>query len=244
MIRSRLELLVARGLSCALGLSLLAVLSCFDDSVCGLSRQDHEARESFSYVVALADYGELKISGINGSIEITGTSGVDSVRIRGDRIVKSRSTAEAWEHMDELQVAVSSHAGVLSVATEHPSGGCRPSYEVDYRVTLPATWKITARTVNGGIAVSSMSGEVVVQATNGGVSLAAVAGSANVDVTNGGIAADVVVPASGNCTLTTTNGGIGANLVCCFGVSDSLMRSVGSTQVQSRTSSRVDLWLS
>jgi hypothetical protein len=193
---------------CALLLLMLAVQSCDDDNVCGTGYRSYEARESFRYAIALADRTSLRIAGINGSIDIDAAADADSVRIWGEKVVKSKSTDDAWDHMDDLSVVVNSNQGEVYVRTEQPTGECLPGYEVQYHASIPATWQVDASTVNGSILVDSVAADVDVEVTNGGITLLDLTRNTTAVVVNGGISAHVDLPAAGSCVLTTTNGGI------------------------------------
>ncbi len=169
---------------------------------------DFEAEEAFSREVEVGNQTQFNLTGKNGEITITGISGANSVRITGIKRVRSNSTQDAGERLQELEVNVQSLANEVRVETIQPqiTGGRR--YEVDYTITLPSFLKIQLANVNGSVTLDSIENDVTVNNTTGSVTLMDIVGSALVNLANGTIDSEVTLPLNGTIDLNIANGNI------------------------------------
>lgn len=184
------------------------------------------ASESFSFEVQAAGSNRLQVQGLNGTIEVVGVSGATTARIWGERIVRSRSEADARSYLKEVEVRVStSNAEVLAqtIQPEHTNGR---EVLVNYHVRVPSSWQVQLRNTNGAARVDSLgnrvvvdiangqvqiyevSGEVEIALTNGNAHIANLRGNAQVVVTNGNVDATMVLPLPGKCEVGVINGNI------------------------------------
>jgi hypothetical protein len=226
MNRFRLNILVAVGV---LFLLLLLTSNCVvDSSVFG--GFDEEARESFDHTVTVGNQQGFRIQNVNGSIDIKGEVDATTVEIRGEKIVKSKSMADAVAHLDDIRIIINEGQNEIFVRTEHPAGTNRRNYEVVYHVRVPASWLIDAENANGLVVVDSVQNNIDVQLTNGDVLLSNIVGNSDVElmngnvgltdisgsveagVANGRIYGDVTLPIQGVCQLGVTNGQIDLEL--------------------------------
>jgi hypothetical protein len=184
----------------------------------------YSASESFSYKIGYENQTLLKVVAINGSIEIVGVAQLDSIEIWGERRVKSESIEDAELHLPLLQVVVSEDNEKILVQTEQPVHSGGRSYEVEYYIRIPDSWRVEAGQINGRINIREVRQSVDASQTNGEIELNSVKGSVNtsqtngtvtlVDVegnvrgvlTNGNICGKVNIPQAGSCELKTTNG--------------------------------------
>ena len=78
----------------------------------------------------------------------------------------------------------------VSIETGRMSGimiGAR--FEIQYHVKAPKGAVINARTTNGGIVLSGLTGKIVARTTNGGVRATGLSGPVDAESTNGGVVA-------------------------------------------------------
>ena len=90
-----------------------------------------------------------------------------------------------------------------------PSG-----HEFTWTVKVPRGVSVDLRTVNGGVRVANLDGDVRVRSTNGGIKGTALAASSvDASVTNGGIEIELAKPVTtGNFELEAVNGGVSIHL--------------------------------
>ena len=127
--------------------------------------------------------GRLSVdSGPNGGASVKGW-------LRSEVLVRARIDAYA-----DTQAAADLLATQISVATaggQVQSSGPSPSensqWSVSYEIFVPQNTDLTLKTVNGGLQISDVRGQIRADATNGGVQLKRVAGDVSGGTVNGGI---------------------------------------------------------
>jgi hypothetical protein len=205
----------------------LLLSSCFfTDGIVGVRNHNYSATADFSYAIPVTSQSLLQLEGINGTVEITGVTDLDTVEIYGVRRVESDSETDAEAHLDLLLVLVADTANRVQVRTDQPGSSSGRNYIVNYHCRVPAAWDIALANTNGDVILADLGGDLVVRLTNGGVEVDSVAGdldlavtngslllwdiSGEVDahLTNGSVIARVVLPASGMCKIGVTNGPI------------------------------------
>jgi hypothetical protein len=145
-------------------------------------------------------------AGKNGGVRVIGGQ-------RADTLVRARvvTTAETQADADALagQVKVSTDGGTVS-ATGPDRSSDRRSWWVSYEVWVPTKANVTARTSNGGISMSNVSGTLGFEAVNGGVTLSRVSGDVKGKTVNGGVNVELAGERWEGAGLDarTTNGGV------------------------------------
>lgn len=196
-------------LSLALGFFLA---SCDSDDNGGVGSTRYSASEDFSYQIEVANRTHLQVNAINGSVEVTGISNTDSVRIWGERKVKSESVADAEEHLQYLSVHVDTYDDEIVARTEQPSETGGRDYEVTYYVLLPDDWKVSIEEANGSVSVSAIHDSVDVGLSNGEVVVDSIYGDVNISLANGSIDGKVFLPIHGTCAMSVANGEINLSI--------------------------------
>lgn len=145
--------------------------------------------ETFSYT--LNDGGSFSICNVNGSINLTGGSG-NTVEIVATK------KADNQKDLDKIEIEISASADEIVVETELGdsdkwySRGSN-SGSVQYEIIVPAgTMLDSVETVNGGVAIGGVSGNVVAESVNGGLELRDLAGDARLSTVNGSVDAEFV----------------------------------------------------
>jgi hypothetical protein len=173
-----------------------------------VSNTNFEASESFYYSIAVDNKSMFTIAGINGTININGISNTDSVIITGEKIVKSESVADAEVNLQNLNVIVLETANAVAVETDQPDETGGRNFQVDYNVTLPKSFTITAANVNGSVSVDSINNTVTAANVNGQILLDEIVGSSTVSLVNGQIVAKITLPLNGNIQMGNVNGNV------------------------------------
>ena len=144
-------------------------------------------------------------AGPNGGIEVTGWD-------RNEIHVLAK--VEGWAGNDDIAMDLVSEVQIgmdeLALEAEGPRTERREGWSVSYRISVPSRYDLDLSTVNVGISIEDVHGDIEFNATNGGVSLTEVGGDVSGRTTNGGLK----IRLSGNqwdgegLDVRTTNGGI------------------------------------
>jgi len=174
--------------------------------------QKVEATADLARLVPVQGRSGLALVGGNGNVLVRGEEGIGEVTIRAVRRVRSHSREDALEHLPLLRVLVTPRTGDVEVRTRQPDETYGRGYQVDYDITVPASWWAWVVNGNGTVIVRDLRGEVHVEDGSGDVALTRHGGDVRVALGNGEIHADVALPARGTLVLTSGNGGIGLTL--------------------------------
>jgi hypothetical protein len=175
--------------------------------------------------------GHLGVSTMNGGIDVTGED-------RSDVALEARVTAWAPSESDAnnllSQVVIDTNDGDLRDHGPHVHFFNRTGYSVDYHLHVPQHLAANFHTMNGGIDLTRLNGNVHFETTNGGVTIDRLAGEVqghtvngglnvsldgdrwqgeglHADTTNGGIDLRVPEHYSAHLETGTVNGGINVN---------------------------------
>jgi hypothetical protein len=155
--------------------------------------------------------GHLGVETVNGGIDVIGED-------RSDVSLEARVTAWApseSEANDLLgQVVIDTENGEIRDHGPHTHFFNRTGYSIDYHLHVPRHLAANLRTMNGGIDLTAVDGNLHFETTNGGVTLDRVSGSVEGHTINGGLN----VALAGDrwqgegLHVDTTNGGIDLRL--------------------------------
>ena len=163
----------------------------------------------------------LEIKGVNGRIS---ASPADGSEAQVSATKKSRRSDPA-----SVRVEVVEHAGGVTICAVYPTpfakrkNECLPGNEghmstqdndvsVDFEVRVPASARFVARTVNGGVDVDGLEGDVEAYTVNGGVNVET-RGNARAETVNGSIVASAGrADWTGTNELKTVNGSVTVSL--------------------------------
>jgi hypothetical protein len=179
------------------------------DDWCLSERNNNRDRESvcdvrqFTVVAA----GTMTVNAEpNGGIQVDGGP-------RGDIQVLAKVVAQAETQARARQIAdaVKVNAAPDSVSAVGPSGlDRREGWSVSYRLAVPTVSMLSLKTVNGGITVRDVDGQVEFRTVNGGVKLANLGGDVKGRTSNGGVDVDLDGPGwrGEGLDVETSNGGV------------------------------------
>jgi hypothetical protein len=150
----------------------------------------------------------------NGGVDLTGSS-------RSDVHVTARvqTWAENEEEARALARQIDLETGGDRVAADGPSRTPRGrGWSVSFVIDTPSRIDLDLESVNGGLAVRGVAGDLVLHTTNGGIRMAQVAGTVRARSTNGGL--DVQLAGDrwtgSGLELETTNGSIELSVPAAF----------------------------
>ena len=167
-----------------------------------------EYRENFLYTRVVSGKTEVFISNVNGTITVIGVDTLSEARISGTKIVKDQSEETAMRHMVDISVDLQESPSALTIRTLQPSTSERRTYQVNYEVMVPSSWRVTVNDVNGNVDIQNFRNTVTSSVVNGIVNATDITGSVTVAVTNGTINGKVYLPENGSCALTLVNGNV------------------------------------
>jgi len=151
--------------------------------------------------------GHLCVNTMNGGIDITGED-------RPDVALEARVTAWApsESEADDLlsQVVIDTGNGDIRDHGPHAHFLSRTGYSVDYHLHVPRHLATDLHTMNGGIELARLDGNLHFETTNGGVSLDRLSGDVEGHTVNGGLNVSLAGDRwqGDGLHADTTNGGI------------------------------------
>jgi hypothetical protein len=197
------------GLTVFTGLPLLAQLQDNSEKQLSCANGGYErdrVRHCEMREQSLPSIGRLSVdSSPNGGLSVKGW-------LRGDVLVRARveATAENEGAASNLASRVTVDGSGGQVRATGPEQVRNSGWNVSYEIFVPQTSDVTLKTVNGGINVSDVRGQVHFDAVNGGVNLKRIAGEVSGATVNGGINVELTgnSPAGRQMELSTHNGGV------------------------------------
>lgn len=141
----------------------------------------------------------------NGGVTVKGW-------LRGDVLVRARVETSA-----DTQAAAANMASQVSIDTSGgqvrangPTSANDASWSVGYEIFVPQNSDLTLKTVNGGVTISDVRGQIHFDTVNGGVNLRRLAGDVSGATVNGGINAEMTgaIWEGRQMEISTQNGGV------------------------------------
>ena len=208
-----LTALIALGLSMAFGVaeaSAQQVRTVQDDDWCDESWGDRE-HERYCEVreVTLGSRDRLTVDGrTNGGIRVEGWDR-DEILIRARVHAQAESEEAAREIVGDIRLDTGG-----TIEADGPRTGRHEWWSVSYRIFVPRNSDLDLTTLNGGIRITDVSGDISFRATNGGVSLDGLSGDVSGSTTNGGLNVELTGEEweGAGMDVRTTNGGVKINV--------------------------------
>jgi DUF4097 and DUF4098 domain-containing protein YvlB len=126
---------------------------------------------------------QLGVTSKNGGIDIVGENRND---VALEARVEARAASEAEANTLLHKVEIETSGGQVRDRGPESHWG-RTGYSVSYRLHVPRLLKTDLRSMNGGIAISHLEGDIAFDTTNGGVQLDDLAGNVHGGTVNGGL---------------------------------------------------------
>lgn len=168
-----------------------------------------KAQDTWSRSYTVAPGGRIEILNVNGQIRAEGASGT-TVEVTVERSASAGSDEGARDLLSKVEMREEVGPDRVRIETRAPRvslGGVKTAY----LVRVPAGVHVDLRTVNGGVRLDGIGGEVRATSTNGGVQGRVLATSVvDARTTNGGVEIELAGPlaADGRVQLASTNGGV------------------------------------
>ena len=167
---------------------------------------DAEATLLVTRSVPVTTQAGLRITGLNGNIEVFAVDGDQRVTVQARKRVRSHSVSDAESHLSRILIEVETTPDEVQVKTAHIGDPHGRTYTVDYEVFLPAGLYVAGSLANGNTRVEDLRDWVALDVANGNVILRRVEGCAVVALGNGNVDATVSPPVGGDIVFSVGNG--------------------------------------
>ena len=167
------------------------------------------AQDTWERTYTVAPGGRVEVLNVNGEIRAEAAPGA-TVHVRADRHVSAGSDEAAQDLLRQIEMREEVGPERVRIETVAPRGRWG-GHKVTYTVQVPAGVHVDLRTVNGGVRLDNVGGEVRATATNGGVR-GRLADVSLIDArtTNGGVELELAgtLAKDGRVSLASVNGGV------------------------------------
>jgi hypothetical protein len=172
-----------------------------------------KASDQWTRTYQVAAGGRLELINVNGKITAEASDGT-AVEVVAERTAKATSDEAAKDLLDRIEMREEVGADRVRVEVRAPRMSGPSGHQFTWTVKIPHGISVDLRTVNGGIILASLDGDVRARSTNGGIKATALlASSVDAAVTNGGIDIEMAKPVtSGTFELEAVNGGVAIHL--------------------------------
>ena len=145
----------------------------------------------------------------NGGVQVEGWD-QGEILVRAKVQAYARDEEEARGILGEIEVLTSGR----SVHADGPRTGRREGWSVSYRVYVPYHSNLDLESLNGGIGIEDVSGDIRFRTTNGGIKLVGLKGDVTGSTTNGGLRIELVGDGweGEGMDVRTTNGSVTVNV--------------------------------
>ncbi len=185
---------------------LLAVFLMLSSAAFGAEYHNDSSEKATSSFHKELDSKSIKLLGVettNGSITIIGDD-TDKIFIDADLKVKGPDAEVCQELLDKIAIRLKESRKSLNIFVEKKNKR-RYSISVTFNLRVPHEMNIEASTVNGGVNITALEGDMELSTVNGGVNCSHVNGNIEASTVNGGINLESV---SGDVEASSVNGGI------------------------------------
>lgn len=169
-----------------------------------------KATDTWSRTYTVPAGGRFELINVNGRVTAESTDG-EEVVVEGRRTAKGRSDEIAKENLAKMEIREEVGGSTVRVESRPPRMSGFGGHEIEWTVKVPKGLTVDLRTVNGGVRMNGLSGEIHAKTTNGGIKgVGLVVDSVEASVVNGGVDMQFAAPldSSDAVDLTTVNGGV------------------------------------
>lgn len=169
-----------------------------------------KAQDTWTRTYTLPDNGRLELINVNG--RITAEPATDGkVTVEGRRTAKGSTDEAAKEALAKLEIREEVSGERVRVESRPPRLSGFGGHEIEWTIKVPKGVIVDLRTVNGGVRINGLQGEVHAKTTNGGIKgTNVIANILEASSVNGGIEIQFGSPLDAGATvdLETVNGGV------------------------------------
>lgn len=173
----------------------------------GFNDNDVTVEKTIEEDISVQDQIRVNIEATNGEILITCQGDTDRILVNARIFVSSDTQADAYLHLDQVDILVTEGTREISIETVQPVFDGR-GYRVEYDVIVPDSFEVEASQVNGNITVFDIQNSVEINNENGNIILADIVGGILAEVENGSIEVHVILPVNEVIDLSSNNGSL------------------------------------
>ena len=162
-----------------------------------------EVREEFHQTYPLNTQGRVQLENVNGNVHIA-TWDREEIKVDAFKHAKKK------EHLDDVKIDVDAKADRIRIKTRFPDSKRHKnnSASVDYTLTVPKQSRLDQiSTVNGGVEIENVSGDVEASSVNGNVTARGLTGDVALSTVNGAVKANFTEVKKA-VSLKSVNGGV------------------------------------
>lgn len=205
----------ARKIGRVFGIAILAAgLAACDISVDGSGGFNFEvvtgkAQDEWTRTYEMAPDSRFELINVNGRITAEASDGT-AVEVVAERTTRAMSDEAARELLNQIEMREEVGDDRVRVEVRAPRTHGPKGHEIRWTIRVPQGVHVDLRTVNGGVRLNGLGGDIRARSTNGGVNGQALrATSLEAGVTNGGVKVELAVaPETGTFDLESVNGGV------------------------------------
>jgi hypothetical protein len=168
-----------------------------------------KAQDTWTRNYPLGKSGRVEIININGRISAEGTDGT-SVEVVAERTAKAGTDDGAKDLLKQIEMREEVSGDRVRVEVRAPRMHGGSGHEIKWTVKIPRGVGVDLRTINGGVRMNGLEGEIRARSTNGGITGTAMNATAvDASTTNGGVEIELTRAVStGSYELQAVNGGV------------------------------------
>ena len=172
-----------------------------------------KAEDEWTRRYDLAPDSRFALINVNGQITAEVSEGT-AVEVVAERIARALDDASARELLGQIDIHEEVGDTSVGIEVRAPRTAGMTGHEVRWTVRVPKGVHVDLQTVNGGVRLDGLNGDIRARSTNGGVTGQALRPtSLEAGVTNGGVKIELAVaPESGTFALESVNGGVELSL--------------------------------
>jgi len=168
-----------------------------------------QSADTWTRTYTVAPGARLELINVNGRIDAEPATGA-AIEVSAKRTAKASTDEAAKEVLASIEMREEVGDNRVRVEVRPPRLSGLSGHEFKWTIRVPKGVHVDLRTINGGVHVTGLTGEVRAKTTNGGVTGKGIAASIiDASAVNGGVDFEVNQPLIGNeqIELQTVNGG-------------------------------------
>lgn len=172
-----------------------------------------KATDEWTRTYKVSQGARLEIINVNGRITAEATDGSE-VKLSAVRSAKASTDDGARELLGKIEMREEVGDSRVRVEVRAPRTSGPSGHEIKWTIKVPRGVSVDLRTVNGGVHMLGLEGDLRARSTNGGITgKALLASSVDAAVTNGGVDIELAkAVSSGSFEIEAVNGGVSINL--------------------------------
>jgi hypothetical protein len=172
-----------------------------------------KAQDEWSRTYTVAAGGRFELINVNGRITAEASDGT-AIEVKAERSAKASSDDAARELLGKIEMREEVGENRVRVEVRAPRFSGGSGHEIKWTIKVPRGLAVDLRTVNGGLKLDRLEGDIRARTTNGGISASALRPTGlDAAVTNGGVDIEFAsAVSSGTYQIEAVNGGVALTL--------------------------------